>query len=203
MAFIDTTYFKGKIWLPVDNEYASTFIEQLIDQAERDVLLNALGYSLYTEFMNGLAEDAPDEKWLKLRDGAEFTIPILGKDFYTKWPGIKNIEKDSLIAYYVYYQYLMNRSATVGQNGLTIQNPQNAVIASPLDVATEGYNQYVKRYGIDVHSKFEITIDDDYSIDDNYYPSLYNFIYEMNEQNGEDYYPNWQFKPIKYRACGI
>ena len=60
-------------------------------------LQKLLGNELYYEFDTGISLPTPDQKWLDLRDGADFTTSD-GKNL--KWLGLKN-----LLKFFVFYEY--------------------------------------------------------------------------------------------------
>lgn len=75
MAFIDRTYFStGVLFIPnVASDRVSELLDFYITQYEPECLQKLLGYSMWKEFTTALSGDSPDQKWLDLRDGVEFT----------------------------------------------------------------------------------------------------------------------------------
>lgn len=74
MSFIDKTYFIGD--LHISQLQQSAVVDRLnyfISIYEPECLKKLLGYELWKAFTDGLLEDSPAQKWLNLRDGAEFT----------------------------------------------------------------------------------------------------------------------------------
>jgi hypothetical protein len=112
MSLIDSTYFVGDIALPNLDEVPNTF-QDTMDRYEEEILKKLLGYQLYNAFIAGIAvEPTPDQKWLDLRDGAEFTFDFCGETITQKWNGLINTDKVSLISYYVYYQHRYENIST-------------------------------------------------------------------------------------------
>ena len=85
MSLIDTTYFVGDISLPVStNSNISSNLTNSITRYEDEILKKLLGYELWRDFKAGIAEDEPDQKWIDLRDGAEFSFEYWGHTITTK-----------------------------------------------------------------------------------------------------------------------
>ena len=108
---IDSTYFINEINLPSQN---LENIQSWIDKFEKRILIKSLGYQLYTEFIAGLAEVAPAQIWLDLRDGKVFEIDGVQH----KWNGLLNEDKESLLSYYVYSEYISSLIKTIGTAGV-------------------------------------------------------------------------------------
>lgn len=102
MALIDSTYFFGELSI----SQPTATLQMLIDTKEPELLTKLFGYPLYKEYAAGIAAGTPDQKWLDLRDGVEYTSE---SGVLTKWPGLRftlGTAKKSLIANYVYWFYL-------------------------------------------------------------------------------------------------
>lgn len=142
MPIIDTSYFKGRIYLAdIANSNSpvvgSTVTTDFIPLYETEYLKKALGYELYKNFIAGLAEVTIPQKWLDLRDGVEYTV----SDRLYKWNGFKNSEKVSPIAYYVYSEYLATQSVNVTGIGTVVNQKQNATSVSPAQNIFSAYAQ--------------------------------------------------------------
>ena len=105
MAFIDSTYFIGEIQIP--NVIANvTEIAQAIDQYEKELLIDLLGYKLYSLLQADLSNGVPvTQKYVDLVNGAEFSHSFRGENITLKWEGLKNTALQSPIAYYVFCKY--------------------------------------------------------------------------------------------------
>ena len=133
---IDTTYFIIDTELSVDeiqNELTS-----YIDRFEPEILTMILGYDLKKQFVDALA-GTPAQKWLDLRDGKDFTVDGI----YYNWKGMANTLKNSLIAKYVYYQYLVNTNSFTSNNGIKLVNSENAINTNPRQKQCLAYNSMV------------------------------------------------------------
>jgi len=188
MSLIDKTYFVGDISLPnVDNNNTLT---NAIDQYEEDVLKKLLGYDLYKEFIAEIQGGSPAQKWIDFRDGKEFTFEFDGNTISTKWEGLINANKRSLISYYVYAQYRDNRqSTTTGINDVR-GIPENAEKVHDSSKIVSAFNRGIVLYGEVPRYWF-----DKFSTTYEFYndfPSAYNFL----NANRTDY-PGWLFEPIE------
>lgn len=149
--------FKGMVMLPQINapvnigvsveHPVSVALQQLIDEKEPEVLIELLGYQLYKDFIAGLAETGPAQKWLDLKNGAEYTDER-GK--LHKYNGIKNI-----ITRYVYYWYLRQQATNTNGVGEAINDTENSTRTSPAQKQTTAWNDmvsYVKSCYCFIHS---------------------------------------------------
>jgi hypothetical protein len=104
MSFIDSTYFVGEINIP--NAATETSLTQAITQYEKEILIKLLGYKLYSLLIADLLNGVPQtQKYLDLVNGKEFTHYYNGGTYTIKWEGLKNTSLQSLISYYVFYNY--------------------------------------------------------------------------------------------------
>lgn len=128
MAFITTAYFIRNLNIGDISEGQSPVVgdtvnTDFIPYYEKEYLTKALGYPMYTEFMDNLTE----QRWIDLRDGVDY---IVGGKTY-RWNGFQNTDKRSPAANYIYVKYWQENylsSTTIGQ---VQQNVQNATQASP------------------------------------------------------------------------
>lgn len=74
MSFIDRTYFAGDLHIAqLQQTPVQEKLDFFISIYEPECCRKLFGYEFYTEFSNGLLESSPEQKWLDLRDGVEFT----------------------------------------------------------------------------------------------------------------------------------
>ena len=78
---------------PNKGEYSR--LMSIIEDEENDFLYNCLG-GLATEYIEGINQTTPDQKWLDLRDGAEYTK----NDVTLKFKGLNQI-----LAHYIWVKY--------------------------------------------------------------------------------------------------
>ena len=175
--FIDNTYFFDLIYLPLGPDVTEN-LNRLITRYQKDILLKALGRDLYDAFEAGLQESTIEQKWLDLRDGKTYQVDGVN----VRWNGLKNNDLESLIAYYVFFNWSRNNVTRQTGNGRVISDKENSTNASSLDSQVYAYNKMFVLYGSFYHSQ--------------YAESLYNFIYQMNLLD-ENTYPNWIFTEIE------
>lgn len=195
MAFIDYTYFTGELY--VSNAANDTYLAQAIDQYEKEILILLLGYKLYSLLIADCTNYVPaTQKYLDLVNGKEFTHTYESEDYTIKWEGLKNSDKRSLIANYVYYKFVERDVTRLYGTGISMASVkegwERVSPASKLCSVWEGmrelYGKIPPEYkpvypkpvkGSSLTEPFDIT------------PSAYNFLYT----NFADY-PDWVFTPL-------
>ena len=139
MVIIDYTYFAGDINIAqLGQQAVQDNLQVFIEKYEPSLLQELLGYQLYTDFIAGLEVDPIDQKWIDLRDGVEYT----GKHGKTKWIGLAN-KKRSLIANYVYYQYMRGEAEITVGSGVVTPDVENATRVSPINLQVRAWNEMV------------------------------------------------------------
>jgi len=151
---IDETYFeRGNTYIPNNKDIAvepttsPTIVTELqffITKYERELLLNALGVTLYDELQIALA-DLPnaDQKWRDLVEGKTYTN-VHGN--IKRWNGLKGINEESVISFYVFTEYLRNDQETYATVGVVKNTAKNAEIANPTPKFISAYRQFIKSY---------------------------------------------------------
>ena len=132
---IDTSYFINDIYLPTDE---CPDLTGFITKFEPEILKKVLGYDLYAVFIAALA-GTPASKWTDLRDGADYDVSGITYE----WRGLINTEKDSLIAYYVFYKYTFMGMNTNSGVGIKMTNSENSTITDKRYVQIYAYNRMV------------------------------------------------------------
>lgn len=197
MSFIDSTYFVGEIQIPNVTANA-TIITQAITQYEKEILIQLLGYKLYSLLIADLtgALGAPvTQKYLDLVNGAEFTHSFNGQDITLKWEGLKNTALQSLIAYYVFYKYVERDVTRLYGTGVSMsQTEKGFERVSPVNKLCNTWERMRELYG-KIPSEYKPVyvrpvIGSNTSGVFNSDPSAYNFLFA----NKEDY-PDWIFTP--------
>lgn len=167
-------YFIIDIALPVDE--VQNELNGFIARFEKEILIKCLGYDLYSAFITALS-GTPDQKWVELRDGKEYTQDGVK----VKWNGLINTDKESLIAYYVYYKFLTSSSRFASSNGVKLINNENSVNIGPRQNQVYAYNRALDLIG--------------FPGDDLRNGTLYNFLYYSNGVDSTTY-PNWYFTQL-------
>lgn len=176
---IDSSYFNNDINLPgkvLSGDYE--VITQYIAKYEQEVLLMLLGYSLYKEFKAEIDAGTFSAKWLAFKDGAEYTVNFGSTDHTIKWNGLVNSDKTSLIAYYIYYQYMRDNISLTTDIGEVYGTSENSERTNPGNKITYAYNKFVDLYGK--------------LMDGVFVPSAYRYLYE-NESD----FDLWVFTPVE------
>lgn len=170
MAILTTSDFL-KIPYKIPAVESETRLPDFIEAAEEGALLSILGVKLYDDFKEGIEEAEPEEKWIKLRDGGD----------YTAWGTLYRYKglRDLLIPY-VYAMWLRetyDRHVMEGiiiNSNATIQGVPATESISPATRIARAFNVYSAKVG-DI---------------DRQESTLYGFMY----QNRSDY-EGWVFDP--------
>ena len=200
---IDNTYFqKGNLYIPnnrditVDTDTAITEIEDMVTKYERELLLNTLGVVLYNELQVALVDlPSADLKWRNLVDGTTY-VNSSGK---TKiWDGLKGYNKQSLIAFFVFTEYLRNDSEVYTTTGVVRNVPKNAEIVNPTPKFIKAYSQFIKAYQGDVFCQPKAVVNDFGSVgldwrSDSVQVSLLGYLSDSNDLDATSF-PDIEFK---------
>lgn len=145
MATIDSTYFFGNTHIPQGSATGvAGSLQLLIDSKEPELLEMLFGYELYKAYTTGIAAGSPDAKWISLRDGKEYTNR---QGYLTKWKGLKftlGTSKKSLIANYVYCEWMSQNATASTGTGEKVPNNQNAENSTPAQKIVTAWNEMVK-----------------------------------------------------------
>lgn len=151
---IDSTYFdKGILFIPNNKDLnaepigtptAKTDLELLIELCERQILLNALGVENYEQLKLAI-DDLPnaDQKWRDLINGITYTddngIKVI-------WNGLVGYQKMSLLACFVYCEYLRNKEQLLTTTGVVKNNSANADNVSATPKFIKVWNIFLNQY---------------------------------------------------------
>jgi len=192
--FIDSTYFVGEINVPNTTKDA-TNISQAIDQYEKKILIELLGYKLYSLLVADCTDGVPSTQIYKdLVNGSEFDLEFQGQTITLKWEGLKNTAKQSLLAYYTYYKYVEREVTHLSGTGVIMTPSGKGSRASSVDKMCNAWERMRMLYGIiPAHYRRAflypikcVNLSFVYNMD----PSAYNFLFS----NKSDY-PDWIFTP--------
>ena len=127
-----------------------------------------------------IVSDTIEEKWEELRNGCDFIMNIDGVEVLKHWQGLVNIEKQSLLADFVYFEYCTQTASSLQAVGNSAPMAANGERITNMIKPSLAYNRGVENLGglIETDKK----------------GNLFNFIYARNEEHGDDYYPNWLFE---------
>jgi len=145
---IDKSYFIREIAIPNLNQ-APVIAELDVDILfyEKEILTDLLGYELYAAYITGIAGETPEAKWTDLRDGADFSFEFCGRTVNTRWNGFENSEKDSLIAYYVYANWVSKRMQTLTSIGVGAASSENSSAVTGERKMVGAWRRFLELYG--------------------------------------------------------
>tara|TARA_R110000850_G_scaffold34863_2_gene93572 strand:- start:9498 stop:10160 length:663 start_codon:yes stop_codon:yes gene_type:complete len=203
---IDNTYFYGEFYLPqakpslhAENSVASK-VTDYIDEYSSMCLLKCLGYILFEEFAsvlnpireNGL-EDNSAQKWSDLLNGKSYVRE--GKN--VKWRGLRYKEigsdkyKSLLVPYIYYYFKLQTQTSGTGTGEKTVR-AKGSEVADVTPVLSRAWNKFcdqaqlTQKEPVLIERNFGFGIDY-YSMNNNQYLTLNEFIRDMNEIDSNNY----------------
>lgn len=184
MQIIDTTFFINEFYIPLANTPVSGMTSQvtpnnsgvlnsLIQEVEKDVLLNALGLANYKLLQTALV-DLPnaDQKWKDLVNGKEYGDYI--------WEGL-NSSKGCLVNA-IYYTFIHQNSEYLTALGVSKPNTENAVNVSPFAKLANSWQRFTNKYqgGCLLNPLTSISSDysfiDYYGVQENVQRSLYQYL---------------------------
>lgn len=141
MPTIDTTYFEADLSLGnITGAPAIAALTQFIAKFEKKYLEGLFGFPLYKAYTAGIAVLAPDQKWLDIRDGKEYTSN--GKAVY--WTGLKSTVgtlKVSPIANFVYYHYRKDNASFTQSGGEAKAKTKDMIKVSPRQKMIDAWNE--------------------------------------------------------------
>ena len=167
MSLIDSTYFVREINLPTG---ANSDVTASIARYEKDILIQLLGYD-YAKLVLAYDSGTSSQIIKDIVEGKEYT-----EGSYTvKWNGLKNTDKVSLLAYWVYIQYVKDHAIDFQNVGAVASSVENGVNVGPA--------MLIQRASVKLRELAG------YSGQDVYAASLYNFLAKHS-----DSYPLWLWK---------
>jgi len=180
MSLIDSTYFIGRIALPI-KKY--DLIADYITRYENQIIYKLFGYTLGNLIIAYNISTSP-QRIKDIVEGKEYTItdysgvymPTFG-DVTIKWNGLKNTQLVSLIAYWVFYNYCLENQTNITAAGGIVPQVEDAINVGFAEKAVFAYRELTLLYGY----RGQLSIE----------PSCFNFMYENYET-----YPEWIFESI-------
>lgn len=146
---------------------------ELIDEVEKDVLLNSLGLDLYNELMVALIDlPSADQKWRDLVNGVEYDGKI--------WEGLDNAK--SLFLYAVYTLFIMENSDFLTALGVAKSNVENANLTTNATKVSYAWQKFLTKYQDGclaeplIYSDSGYSFTDYYGTNDNIQRSLYQYL---------------------------
>lgn len=162
-------------------------IDNLCVSIERDILLNALGLTLYNEMfaLTPVTIDLPENaRWKKLVQGDEYNEKV--------WPGLKH--DYSLIAYRVFEMFNIETAIRLSATGAKQVQGENAMQQTPKYLIATANQRFIKQYQGDyLHAP--IIIDnfvDWFGCNNGIEVSLYGYLTDK-----QDDFPEWKQSSFK------
>lgn len=147
MQIVDKSYFNKQNYIhvplavvdPSSTPNNATELDYLCIKLEREILLNAFGLSLYNEIK------ALTEITIELPENAKFKKMIQGDEYDGKlWLGLDN--DDSLIANYIFQQFITDTDIRLSATGAKKVNPENATTQTPKYLIAGAHQNFIKQY---------------------------------------------------------
>lgn len=145
MQIVDKSYFNNQNYIHIPLAVAdpsatpnnATELDFMCVKLEREILLNALGLSLYNEIKAITDIDLPENaKFKKLIQGDEYDGKI--------WLGLDN--DDSLIANYIYQEFVTQTDIRLSATGAKKVNAENATAQTPKYLIAGAHQNFIKQY---------------------------------------------------------
>jgi len=144
MQVVNSSYFQNQnsIYIPLavvdpsSTPNNKTELDILCEKLEREILLNALGLSIYNEVKAITDIESAPERLKKLIQGDEYDDKI--------WLGLDN--DDSLIANYIYQEFVTQTDIRLSATGAKKVNPENATNQKPAYLISTAHQNFIKQY---------------------------------------------------------
>lgn len=167
---IDSSYFVLDVNVP-DGTYS--ILDSMITRYEHVILEYVLGPTLYKL----MVDNASDAIYKRILEPHDYEIQYMGATHKVYWNGLTNADKISLLAYYVYVQWVRNGITTTLKTGeikSISENSEQAPVNQKIAYAWRLMRELVGYAGQPMHK-----------------PSLYNLLTEY-----ESDYPTWLFTDV-------
>ena len=162
-----------------------------------DELVLALGMLPFVEDTNPASLPTADQKWINLVNGTNYTDP---NGNVRRWDGLKGYDKQSVIAFYIFTEYLRNNNETYTTTGVVKNDAKNAQVIDPTPKYIKAYNQFIEAYqgSMSVNTPVVLingfgTVGLDYYNNKSVQVSLLRFLSDSNELD-ETAYPDFEFR---------
>lgn len=184
---INTTFFTGDLFIPLaannittvptmQTPNNNTVLADLITEYEKLLLVNALGLTAYNELQTALADlPSADQKWKDLVNGVEYDGKI--------WEGLNNAK--SVIAYYVYCQYVEKNPDFLTAMGTAKPNSENAILVNPTQRLVNFWEVFLNKYQMNCNMRDGV-FTWFYIHDNNVNVSLFQFLNDKKEDYSFD-----------------
>ena len=147
MQIVNKSFFSNQNYIhiplavndPSSSASNATELDYLCDKLEREILINALGLNLYNEIK------ALTYETIELVENLKFKKLIQGDEYDGKiWNGLDN--DDSLIANYIYQQFITDTDIRLSATGAKKVNSENATTQTPKYLISGSHQNFIKQY---------------------------------------------------------
>lgn len=191
---INDEYFDGEINIPSNSQELQSKLSAWTTRYQEKVLIEVLGYDLYSKF---IVDPSSEARFEDILNGKEFEFEFCGKTVKRKYIGLANTEKESLIAYYTYFFIESNNASYTASTGEGRPSIQNAIPVSQNQKLIFAWNKFVDLSG-KVNCNWFNKLDYGTYIHFDDKPSLYNFLLA-----NIDLYPEWEYSPEDAKKINI
>ena len=174
MSFTDSTYYVRDINLPTAD--VNSDVDADIALYEPRILKEVLGYELWA-LVNAYVALSSPQRILDLVEGTTYTIDYNGRTQTINWNGLKNSDKISPLAYYVYVMWQQNHVSNTSNVGETANKVELSDRVNPSQKMGSAWHKMRELWGYYGQHITE--------------PSLYNFLVK-NESD----YPELIFNDV-------
>jgi len=147
MSILVNTDFTGRWQIPI-NGLNTAEIDSIITESEEEYLIALLGDDLYYNFITGLAEATPLQKWTFLRDGGYYKVESSLDDNFTnvKFWGVKEMLK-----YLTWCSIMIKSRNPITIPGMMKPETENGTITDNQEFTADIMSMYNK--GIDIYNQ--------------------------------------------------
>ena len=153
MTITDATYYqRGAKFIPNNSnkntEIASvpnvgSELNALIVEIERSFMISLLGIEGATELQVALLDlNNADQKWKDLIEGVNYTIDTI----VYRFDGLRGANKESLLAYFIFCEYMERDQSTYSTTGVNRTLPANAVPFEPNPTYLKCWYKFLNAY---------------------------------------------------------
>jgi hypothetical protein len=135
--FVDVDNFNTPPY-DLPNLYGNETFSDFVEREEKIILLDLLGASLYNEFILGLQDVVVEQRWVDLRDGAQYSN--FSKVY--QWVGM-----ETMLTPYIYFKWLEYGDDHAAGVGVVVANTENSVMSSPVHKLNRAWREFIKYVG--------------------------------------------------------
>lgn len=136
--FVTASDFNLKPYnIPNLDAVVNTF-QAYANKKEKEALKSLLGLTLYEAFIDGLNEDYPEQRWLDLRDGAQYQYSLRTYE----WVGM-----NEMLVPFVFSEWVRDDDSILTGVGTGKSKTENLTRLKPLRKISDAFNEYADKAG--------------------------------------------------------